>query len=113
MNNTMEYKGYVGSVEFSEEDALFFGKVLGIQALISYEGENAHDLVEDFHSAVDDYLELCAAEGVEPEKAYKGSFNVRISPELHKKAAIAAMAKQISLNRFVEESIVRAVLTAG
>lgn len=57
MNNTMEYKGYVGSVEFSEEDALFFGKVLGVRALISYEGENAHDLVEDFHSAVDDYLE--------------------------------------------------------
>lgn len=113
MNNTMEYKGYVGSVEFSEEDALFFGKVLGVRALISYEGENAHDLVEDFHSAVDDYLELCAAEGVEPEKAYKGSFNVRISPELHKKAAIAAMAKQISLNRFVEESIVSAVLATG
>lgn len=57
MNNTMEYKGYVGSVEFSEEDALFFGKVLGVWALISYEGENARDLVEDFHSAVDDYLE--------------------------------------------------------
>lgn len=113
MNNTMEYKGYVGSVEFSEENALFFGKVLGVRALISYEGENARDLVEDFHSAVDDYLELCAAEGVEPEKAYKGSFNVRISPELHKKAAIAAMAKQISLNRFVEESIVRAVLATG
>lgn len=113
MNNTMEYKGYVGSVEFSEEDALFFGKVLGVRALISYEGENARDLVEDFHSAVDDYLELCAAEGVEPEKAYKGSFNVRISPELHQKAAIAAMAKQISLNRFVEESIVRAVLATG
>ena len=113
MNNTMKYKGYVGSVEFSEEDALFFGKVLGVRALISYEGENARDLVEDFHSAVDDYLELCAAEGVEPEKAYKGSFNVRISPELHKKAAIAAMAKQISLNRFVEESTVRAVLATG
>ena len=113
MNNTMEYKGYVGSVEFSEEDALFFGKVLGVRALISYEGENARDLVEDFHSAVDDYLEWGAAEGVEPEKAYKGSFNVRISPELHKKAAIAAMAKQISLNRFVEESIVRAVLATG
>mgnify|MGYP004476308591 FL=1 len=57
MNNTMEYKGYVGSVEFSEEDALFFGEVLGVRALISYEGENARDLVEDFHSAVDDYLE--------------------------------------------------------
>ena len=57
MNNTMEYKGYVGSVEFSEEDALFFGKVLGVRDLISYEGENARDLVEDFPRAVDDYLE--------------------------------------------------------
>jgi len=105
MNNTMEYKGYVGSVEFSEEDALFWGKVLGIRALVSFEGENAHDLIEDFHGAVDDYLALCEAEGTEPEKAYKGSFNVRISPELHKAAAIAAMQNQMSLNNFVEDAI--------
>lgn len=110
MNNTMEYKGYVGSVEFSEEDTLFFGKVMGIRALISYEGENAHDLVEDFHSAVEDYLAMCDAEGIEPEKAYKGSFNIRISPELHKQAVITATARQMSLNSFVESSIERAVL---
>lgn len=110
MNNTIEYKGYVGSIEFSEEDALFFGKVMGIRSLISYEGENAHDLIEDFHGAVDDYLEMCAAEGIEPEKAYKGSFNVRISPELHKQAVIAAMSRQMSLNSFVENSIERAIL---
>ena len=109
MNNTIEYKGYVGSVEFSEEDALFFGKVMGIRALISYEGENAHELIEDFHGAVDDYLQMCAAEGIEPEKAYKGSFNIRISPELHKQAAITATAQQISLNSFVENSIKRAI----
>ena len=109
MNNTMEYKGYVGSVEFSEEDALFFGKVMGIRALISYEGENAHNLVEDFHSAVEDYLAMCDAEGIEPEKAYKGSFNIRISPELHKQAALAAAARQMSLNSFVESSIAQAV----
>ena len=54
MNNTMEYKGYVGSVEFSEEDALFYGKVLGIRALISYERKNAAELVADIHGAVDD-----------------------------------------------------------
>lgn len=109
MSNTMEYKGYIGSVEFSEEDALFCGKVLGIRALISYEGENAKDLIADFHGAVDDYLELCAAQGIEPEKAYKGSFNVRISPELHKQAVVAAMARNVSLNSFVESSIQRAV----
>ena len=59
MNNTMEYKGYVGSVEFSEEDGLFYGKVMGIRALISYEGSTAAELVNDFHGAVDDYLALC------------------------------------------------------
>ena len=109
MNNTMEYKGYVGSVEFSEEDALFYGKVLGIRALISYEGTNASELVADFHGAVDDYLEVCAQSGTEPEKAYKGSFNVRISPELHKQAVIAAMSHNMSLNSFVETSIQQAL----
>ncbi|MBQ9552114.1 MAG: type II toxin-antitoxin system HicB family antitoxin [Clostridia bacterium] len=109
MNNTMEYKSYIGSVEFSEEDSLFYGRVLGIRALVSYEGENAHDLIADFHSAVDDYLALCEAEGIKPETAYKGSFNVRISPELHKAAVIAAMRDQISLNSFVEDAIAVAV----
>lgn len=111
MNNTMEYKGYIGSVEFSEEDALFYGKVMGIRAMISYEGENAKELVADFHTAVDDYLEMCAAEGIEPEKAYKGSFNIRISPELHKQAVISAMARNMTLNSFVESSIQRAVVS--
>ena len=72
MNNLLSYKGYIGSIEFSEEDGVFFGKVLGIRALISYEGTNAKELVEDFHAAIDDYLTLCADEGIEPEVAYKG-----------------------------------------
>ena len=109
MNNTMEYKGYVGSVEFSVEDEILFGKVMGIRALISYEGKDVESLVNDFHEAVDEYLEVCEAEGIEPEKAYKGSFNVRISPELHKMAAIEALAKQMTLNSFVEKAIVQAV----
>ena len=71
LNNNMEYKSYVGSVEFSEEDTLFFGKVLGLEALISYEGKNVHDLEEDFHGAVDDYLALCETEGIKPEKVTK------------------------------------------
>lgn len=107
----MEYKGYLGSVEFSEEDALFYGKVLGIRALISYEGSTARELLTDFHGAVDDYLELCAQQGKDPERAYKGSFNVRISPELHKQAVVAAMAHNMSLNSFVESSIAQAVHT--
>ena len=64
MDNFMEYKGYVGSVEFSEEDALYYGKVQGICSLISYEGSNAKELVADFHGAVDDYLESCEEKGI-------------------------------------------------
>lgn len=63
MSNTMEYKGYVGSVEFSVADGLFYGKVMGIQALLSYEGTTTNELVLDFHRAVDDYLAVCGVEG--------------------------------------------------
>ena len=105
MSNTMEYKDYIGSVEFSESDGVFFGKVMGIRALISYEGTSAKELVEDFHGAVDDYLALCEEAGKEPERAYKGSFNVRVSPELHRQAVICASSRQMSLNSFVEQAL--------
>lgn len=109
MNNTIEYKGYLGSVEFSEEDGLFYGKVMGIRSLISYEGETAKELLEDFHGAVDDYLEACAADVRQPEVAYKGSFNVRISPELHKRLVVYATAHQMSLNSYIEETLKNSV----
>ena len=109
MSNTMEYKGYLGSVEFSETDGVFFGKVMGIRGLLSYEGTDAKELVADFHGVVDDYLALCAAEGKEPERAYKGSFNVRISPELHKQAVICAAERNLSLNSFVEQALKKSV----
>ena len=105
MRSTMEYRGYVGSVEFSEEDCVLFGKVLGIRSLISYEGETAKDLLEDFHGAVDDYLATCEKEGVEPEVAYKGSFNVRIGSELHRRAAVYALTHSQSMNSFIEEAV--------
>ena len=105
MKNTIEYKGYIGSVEFSEEDGVFFGKVQGIKSLISYEGTNAVELVEDFHGAVDEYLAMCKEENVEPEIAYKGSFNVRLSGDLHRRAALYAMSHQQTLNSFIEEAV--------
>ena len=111
MSNTMEYKGYIGSVEFSENDGVFYGKVMGIRALISYEGTTAKELVKDFHSAVDDYLALCKEQGKEPEKAYKGSFNVRVSPELHKQAVVFAATHQMSLNSFVESALKSSLAT--
>lgn len=105
MSTTMEYKGYIGSVEFSEADCLFFGKVLGIRSLISYEGATAQELVNDFHEAVDTYLAACASENTKPETGYKGSLNVRLGTELHRRAALYALSHQQSLNSFIEEAV--------
>ncbi len=109
MNNTIEYKGYVGSIEFSENDMIFCGKVLGIRSLILYEGATADELLSDFHDAIDSYLNMCKKEGKEPEKSYKGTFNIRISPELHKEAAIYAIQNNCSLNSVVEKAIAKYV----
>ena len=107
MNNIMEYKGYVGSVEFSEKDGVFYGKVQGIRSLISYEGRNASELVTDFHESVDDYLAACEEEGTAPETAYKGSLNLRFrKPETHRRAAIYALTHNQSLNSFIDDCVV-------
>lgn len=105
MNNIMEYKGYQGTVEYSPEDDILFGKVLGVRSLISYDGQSVKELRTDFETAVDEYLALCAEDGVEPERSYRGCFNVRIDPALHKQAYLAAQAQHISLNQFVEASV--------
>lgn len=109
MNNTLKYKDYIGSVEFSEEDNIFYGKVLGIKPLISYEGTTAQELKDDFQNAVNDYLALCAQQHIEPERAYKGTFNVRISPALHKAAAVYAIANSTTLNSVVENALRQAL----
>ena len=105
MKNTMKYKEYLGSVEFSEEDGVFFGKVQGIRSLISYEGTTARELIRDFHEAVDEYLELCEKNEETPEVPYKGSLNIRIGAALHRKAAEYAISRQQSLNSFIEEAV--------
>ena len=113
MNNTMQYKGYVGSVEFSEKDRIFYGNVQGIRSLISYEGTNATELVSDFHGAVDEYLALCDAEGTAPEVPYKGSLNVRFkNKDIHRQAAIYAFAHEQSLNSFIEEAVMEKLAAA-
>ena len=101
----MEYKGYIGSVEFSEPDGVFFGKVQGIRSLISYEGTTAKELVDDFHGSVDDYLAACESAGAAPEQAYKGSLNIRLGGDLHRKAAMYAISHQQSLNSFIEDAV--------
>ena len=113
MNNTFKYRGYVGSLECSEADDVLFGRVLGISDLISYEGTTCEELIADFHGAVDDYLAMCEAEGVQPEVPYKGSFNVRVPPALHERLARYAIGVGKSLNSCVQEALERYVATVA
>ena len=105
MKNTMSYNGYYGSVEFSEEDNVFFGRIIGINDRITYEGDNAVCLRRGFEEAVDNYLDICKQLGKEPEKTYRGTFNVRIAPDLHKQLALFSSSNGKSLNSTVEEAI--------
>lgn len=105
MKNMLTYRGYYGTVEYSDEDECFFGKVLGMNDLILFEGDSVKKLKEDFREAVDGYLESCERSGKRPEKYYKGSFNIRIAPELHRKAVLAAEHGHQTLNSFVEGAI--------
>lgn len=99
----MTYKGYVGNYELDETDNIFYGKLLGISQLVTFEADNARDLKQAFHDSVNDYLAYCEAESIAPDKPYKGSFNVRIGEDLHRQAVLAAQGS--SLNAFVGEAI--------
>lgn len=105
----IKHKGYFGSVHYNSDDLIFYGKIEFIRALISYEGQDADSLEAAFHEAVDDYLGTCGELGREPEKPFKGSFNVRIAPALHERVMIVATQHGMSLNRFVAETLSQAV----
>lgn len=107
MKNTMEYKGYKGSVEYSAEDGCLHGKVLGLshKALIIYEGISIDELKSDFEAGVDSYLDGCAEMGVEPAKPYSGSLNVRIPSELHSQIAELARKTGTTINALIKRAL--------
>ena len=105
MANTLKYRGYHGQIEFSAEDNLFVGHVIGIQDSLNFHGSSIDEITVSFRDCIDGYLEMCKTFGREPDKEYKGSFNVRISPPLHRSAAIQAEAEGKSLNQFIQEAI--------
>ena len=104
-NNILEYKGYHTKVEFDTETYTLRGKIEGINDLVNFESKDASKIEQEFHDAVDDYLEFCEEIGKTPDKEYKGTFNVRITPELHKKLALKAYENGESLNATVEKAI--------
>ena len=109
MKDTMEYNGYFGSVHYNDDDKVFYGKLEFIRALVSYEGTDVVSLRAAFEEAVDDYLEFCKERGKQPEKPFKGSFNLRLDPELRKLLVSNAMNEGKTLNTFVKDVLQKAV----
>ncbi len=102
----MEYKGYLGNVVYDAEARLFHGDVINTRDVITFQGTTVDEIEQALKDSIDDYIEWCKDEGVEPEKPYSGRFNLRISPKLHKEAAITAKSLDMSINSFVEKAII-------
>ena len=103
--DTLFYKGFYGSIHYSDEDKCLFGNIIGITDSVSYEGTTIQEITEDFHLSVDDYIAVCNTMGKTPLKSAKGSFNVRIGEEAHLKALIKADMEKTSLNQIVKEAV--------
>ncbi len=103
--NTLNYKGFIGSVDFCEEDNVFFGKIEGIDGLVNFEGSSVDELKSAFHEAVDDYLAYCKEEGIVPHKSYTGILSIRISPDIHHQIAVLANKAGVSINAFIKQAL--------
>ena len=102
---TMKYKGYTGSVDYSEEDNCLYGAVLGMSHdAITYEGKDVDELRKDFEGAVDDYIESCKAQGRAPRKPYSGNLNVRLTPEIHSRIATIAQQTGTTINNYIRQT---------
>jgi predicted HicB family RNase H-like nuclease len=105
MSQTLQYRGYDGSVLYSAEDKMLHGRVLGIRDMISYGGTDVRSLEKNFRDAIDEYLRFCAKRGKTPNVPYKGSFNVRVSRDLHQRAALYAEENDMKLNTVVQDAL--------
>ena len=109
MINSLNYQDYTATITYSAEDEVFFGKVIGLNDLILFEGTSVAELKQAFAEAIEDYLETCKNLGKAPDKAYKGSFNVRVPANLHKRAALVASQHHVTLNDFVKTALAYAI----
>lgn len=107
--DVLKYKDFIGSVQFSGEDEIFWGKIIGINDSITFEGASVQELKKNFKGAVDDYIALCKRHNKPAQKSMTGSFNIRINPALHQLATYAAAEQGISLNKYIQQAIVHAV----
>ena len=105
MGHTLQCNGYDGSVLYSAEDSVLHGRILGIRDMVSFEGTDVKSLERNFKAAVDEYLAFCKAEGKTPDVPFKGSFNIRISQDLHQRAALYAEEHDLKLNAVVQQAL--------
>ena len=108
MTNTMTYKRYAARIDYADEDGIFTGRIAGNRDGAGFHADTVEGLRDAFHEAVEDYVETCARIGKEPQKAYSGQVMFRVSPEVHRKAALAAELSGKSLNQWAEEVLNRA-----
>jgi len=101
----MEYKGYVGEVEFDDEAKMLHGEVIGIRDVVTFEGESVAEIERAFRDSVDDYLDFCRQRGEDPDRPCSGKFVVRVSPDLHRRLSMQASAERKSLNTVVEQCL--------
>lgn len=107
----MRYKGYCAHIEYSDEDGCFVGHIAGIRHIVGFHGDSVQEMRTAFEEAVEDYLDHCKTSGISPQKPYSGKIMLRIAPELHEKAAIAAETRGISLNQFATDALSRALVS--
>jgi predicted HicB family RNase H-like nuclease len=109
----IDYKGYTGVFEFDPSIDAFHGRIVGLRDVVTFEGRSLDELRRAMAESVEDYLELCAEAGKDPERSYRGEFLVRTSPELHRAVAVEAESAGMSLNAWVEATLAATVAEAG
>ena len=111
--NTMTHKGYTARIEYDERDDIFAGRILGIRTIISFHGQTVAQLRAEFELAIKDYLADCKEQGIQPEKPASGKLLLRVPPEIHGRALIAAQAAGKSLNQWATEVLRQAAQPTG
>lgn len=105
MNSMLEYRGYHAAISYDADDELFIGEVFGIVDSLSFHGSSIDELKQKFADCIENYLDVCKQIGKEPEREFKGSFNVRIPSELHRQIAMLAAQQKITLNQYVVNAL--------
>ena len=105
----LSYKNYTGIVEYDPHGKIFTGEVIGLRDVITFQGRTPEELERSFRESLDFYLEMCARDGVQPDRPFSGRFNVRLSPEMHRKIAESAARQRVSLNQWVAEAVEKAL----